>query len=86
VGRDFLDQCIMEQNERALTAEKAAMAKLWCTDIAKEVIDDCVQLHGGYGYMLEYPVAKFYLDVRVDPIHGGTNEIMKEIIGRSLGF
>ena len=73
VGRDFLDQCIMEQNERALTAEKAAMAKLWCTDIAKEVIDDCVQLHGGYGYMLEYPVAKFYLDVRVDPIHGGTN-------------
>ena len=86
VGRDFLDQCIMAQNERTLTAEKAAMAKLWCTDIAKEVIDDCVQLHGGYGYMLEYPVAKFYLDVRVDPIHGGTNEIMKEIIGRSLGF
>ena len=86
VGRSFIDECIMLQNEQKLTAEKAAMAKLWCTDVAVRVIDQCLQLHGGYGYMLEYPIAKFYLDVRVDPIHGGTNEIMKEIIGRSMGF
>ncbi|MEM7119454.1 MAG: acyl-CoA dehydrogenase family protein [Chloroflexota bacterium] len=86
VGRVFMDHCIMEQNERTLTPEKAAMVKWWTTDLAKRVIDQCLQLHGGYGYMLEYPVAKFYLDVRIDPIHGGTNEIMKEIIGRSLGL
>ncbi len=58
------------------------MAKWWCSDIAHRIIDQCVQLHGGYGYMLEYPIAKFYLDHRVNPIYGGTNEIMKEIIGR----
>ena len=86
IGRVFLDHCIMLQNEKKLTPEQAAMAKWWCTDVAKKVIDQCLQLHGGYGYMLEYPIAKFYLDVRVDPIHGGTNEIMKEIIGRSMGF
>jgi len=86
VGRVYLDDCIMKQSEKTFTAEEAAMAKCWCTDIAKRVIDECLQLHGGYGYMLEYPVAKFYLDVRVDPIHGGTNEIMKEIIGRSMGL
>lgn len=86
VGRVYIDHCIMAQCRGALSAEEAAMCKLWATDIAKKVIDQCLQLHGGYGYMLEYPIAKFYLDVRVDPIHGGTNEIMKEIIGRSLGF
>ncbi len=86
IGRVFLDHCIMLQTERNLSAEKAAMAKWWLSDMAIRVIDQCLQLHGGYGYMLEYPVAKAYLDARVDPIHGGTNEIMKEIIGRSLGF
>ena len=86
IGRVYIDDCIMKQVEGTFTAEEAAMCKLWATDIAKKVIDQCLQLHGGYGYMLEYPIAKFYLDVRVDPIHGGTNEIMKEIIGRSLGF
>ncbi len=86
IGRVFLEECIALQNEQKLTAEKAAMAKLWCTDVAVRVIDQCLQFHGGYGYMLEYPIAKFYLDVRIDPIHGGTNEIMKEIIGRSMGF
>lgn len=86
VGRVFLDHCIMLQCEMKLTAEEAAMAKWWCSDLAKRVIDECVQLHGGYGYMLEYPIAKYYLDNRVNPIYGGTNEIMKEIIGRSLGF
>ena len=86
VGRIYIDDCIMKQNEGTLTAVEAAMCKQWCTDIACRIIDQCVQLHGGYGYMLEYPVSKFYLDVRIDPIHGGTNEIMKEIVGRSLGF
>jgi len=84
IGRVYLDHCIMLQVARTLTAEEAAMAKWWCSDMASRVINQCVQLHGGYGYMLEYPVARFYLDVRVDPIHGGTNEIMKELIGRRL--
>ena len=69
-----------------LSAEEAAMAKWWCSEVAGRAIDKCLQLHGGYGYMLEYPIAKFYLDVRIDPIHGGTNEIMKMIVGRSIGF
>ena len=76
----------MLQCEKKLTADEAAMAKWWCSDLAKRVIDQCLQLHGGYGYMLEYPIAKFYLDIRINPIYGGTNEIMKEIIGRSMGF
>lgn len=84
VGRVYIDHCIMLQVEKNLSAEEAAMAKWWCTELACRVVDQCVQLHGGYGYMLEYPVAKLYLDVRVDPIHGGTNEIMKELIGRRM--
>jgi len=84
IGRVYIDHCIMLQVEKQLSAEEAAMAKWWCTDLACRVIDQCVQLHGGYGYMLEYPIAKFYLDVRVDPIHGGTNEIMKDLIGRRM--
>ena len=61
------------------------MAKWWTTELQKRVVDRCLQLHGGYGYMLEYPVAKAFLDSRVQTIYGGTTEIMKEIIGRSLG-
>ena len=68
-----------------LTAEEAAMAKWWCTELQKRVIDTCLQLHGGYGYMLEYPIARAYADARITTIYGGTTEIMKEIIGRSLG-
>ena len=68
-----------------LTAEEAAMAKWWCTELQKRVVDKCVQLHGGYGYMLEYPIARAYADARITTIYGGTTEIMKEIIGRSLG-
>ncbi len=86
IGRVFVDHCIALQMEKKLTPEKAAMAKWWISDMQKRVVDQCLQLHGGYGYMLEYPIAKLYLDQRVDPIHGGTNEIMKEIIGRSMGF
>ena len=68
-----------------LSAEDAAMAKWWWTELQGRVVDRCVQLHGGYGYMLEYPIARAYADARVTRIYGGTNEIMKEIIGRSLG-
>ena len=60
------------------------MAKLWCTEMQGKVLDDCVQLHGGYGYMLEYPIARAYADARVQRIYGGTSEIMKELISRTL--
>jgi alkylation response protein AidB-like acyl-CoA dehydrogenase len=86
IGRVFVDRCIMELNAGMLTTDVASMAKWWTTELQKRVIDDCVQLHGGYGYMLEYPIAKAYLDCRVQTIYGGTTEIMKEIIGRSMGF
>jgi alkylation response protein AidB-like acyl-CoA dehydrogenase len=62
------------------------MAKWWCTDLQGRVVDRCLQLFGGYGYMLEYPIARAYLDTRVETIFGGTTEIMKEIIGRSMGL
>jgi alkylation response protein AidB-like acyl-CoA dehydrogenase len=84
IARVFVDRCIMELNAGTLTAEEAAMAKWWTTELQKRVVDDCLQLHGGYGYMMEYPIAKFYIDSRVQTIYGGTTEIMKEIIGRSL--
>ena len=82
VTRAFVDRCITELGEGALGPSDASMAKYWASETAKEVIDSCLQLHGGYGYMKEYPVAKAYLDSRVQTIYGGTTEIMKEIIGR----
>lgn len=85
IGRVFIDHCIEQLLEGTLTSETAAMAKWWASDLQKRVVDECVQLHGGYGYMLEYPIARAYLDARVQSIYAGTNEIMKEIIGRSLG-
>jgi alkylation response protein AidB-like acyl-CoA dehydrogenase len=86
VARVFVDRCIEALNAGELTAEEAAMAKWWTTDLQKRVMDECLQLHGGYGYMMEYPIAKFYLDARVQPIYGGSNEIMKEVIGRGMGL
>ena len=86
IARTFVDQCIIELNNDKLSVEKAAMAKYWVTDLQCKVIDECLQLHGGYGYMTEYPIARAYTDSRVQRIYGGTNEIMKEIIGRSMGF
>jgi alkylation response protein AidB-like acyl-CoA dehydrogenase len=85
IGQAFIDQCVVALNAGELTAEDAAMAKWWCTELQGRVVDQCVQLHGGYGYMQEYPIARAYLDARVTRIYGGTTEIMKEIIGRSLG-
>ena len=71
---------------RELTPEDAAIAKLWCTEVQGRVLDRCVQLHGGYGFMAEYPVARAWADARATRIFGGTNEIMREIVGRSLGL
>ena len=86
IGQVFVNRCVMLLNRDELTPEHASMAKWWCSDLLKRVVDQCVQLHGGYGYMLEYPIAKAFLDSRAQTIFGGTNEIMKEIIGRSMGF
>ena len=85
IARVFVDRCIEDLNAGELTPEDAAMAKWWTSELQKKVVDQCVQLHGGYGYMLEYPIARMYLDARVQSIYAGTNEIMKEIIGRSMG-
>ena len=84
VTREFVDRCIVELNADRLEAAEASMAKYWASETAKEVIDRCLQLHGGYGYMKEYPVARAFLDNRVQTIYGGTTEIMKEIIGRAV--
>jgi alkylation response protein AidB-like acyl-CoA dehydrogenase len=84
ITQQYVDRCILELNDGGLTAVDAAKAKLWSTELQGRVIDACVQLHGGYGYMLEYPIARAYVDARVSRIYGGTSEIMKEIVGRSL--
>ncbi|MEK6439799.1 acyl-CoA dehydrogenase family protein [Pseudonocardia sp. T1-2H] len=84
VARVFVDRCLTEHVTGELSVPDAAKAKWWTSDLLKRVVDRCVQLHGGYGYMLEYPIAKAFVDSRVQAIYGGTNEIMKEIIGRSL--
>ena len=85
IATAYTDRCVTMLNEGKLTAEDAAAAKWWTTEMAGRVIDECVQLHGGYGYMMEYPIARLWADHRVTRIYGGTNEIMKEIVGRSMG-
>jgi alkylation response protein AidB-like acyl-CoA dehydrogenase len=85
IARVFVDRCIQELNAGTLTVAEAAMAKWWTTELQKKVVDRCLQLHGGYGFMTEYPIAKAYLDTRIQTIYGGTTEIMKEIIGRTMG-
>lgn len=86
VARTFVDRCVLALNNRSLTIKDAAIAKWWCTDLQGRVVDRCLQLHGGYGYMLEYPIARAYVNARATRIYGGSNEIMKEIVGRSLGL
>jgi len=83
VGEAFTDRCVAAHAQGELTTEQASMCKLWLTEMQDRVIDACLQLHGGYGYMWEYPIAKFYADSRVQRIYGGTSEIMKELISRS---
>src|SRR5260370_138888 len=83
-ARLFVDHCIVAHAHGQLDNKTAAMAKWWLTDVQCKVLDDCVQLFGGYGYMEEYPIARMYADSRVQKIYGGANEIMKEIIARAL--
>jgi alkylation response protein AidB-like acyl-CoA dehydrogenase len=86
IAETYVDRCLQGVVDGDLSAAEAAKAKWWCTEVAKKVIDGCVQLHGGYGYMLEYRVARDYTDARIHTIYGGTTEIMKDIIGRDLGL
>ena len=84
IGRVFVDKCMAMHLEGKLDVPTAAMAKYWATDLQCKVLDECVQLHGGYGFMWEYPIARAWADARVQRIYAGTNEIMKEIIARAL--
>jgi alkylation response protein AidB-like acyl-CoA dehydrogenase len=86
IARVYIDRCAQALNDGDLTAEDAAIAKWWCTELQGRVVDRCLQLFGGYGYMLEYPIARAFADARVTRIYGGANEIMKEIVGRSMGL
>ena len=86
VARVFVDKCCELLVQKKLDTATASMAKYWCTDLQCKVMDECVQLFGGYGYMWEYPIARAYADARVQRIYGGTNEIMKEVITRSMGL
>jgi acyl-CoA dehydrogenase len=84
VARVFVDDCIVKLMAGKLDNETASMAKYWVTDTQQQVLDECVQMHGGYGYMNEYLVCRMFADSRVQRIYGGTNEIMKELIARSV--
>ena len=84
VARVFVDRCIEEDAAGTFDIKSAAISKFWVTDVACKAIDDCLQLFGGYGYMREYPISRLWTDSRIHRIYGGTNEIMKEIIGRQL--
>jgi alkylation response protein AidB-like acyl-CoA dehydrogenase len=86
IARVFIDDCIARHARGELDAKTASMAKWWTTELQNKIVDRAVQLHGGYGYMSEYPVARAFVDSRVQTIYGGTTEIQKEIIGRSLGL
>ncbi len=86
IARVYIDRSVQALDAGELSAEDAAIAKWWCTELQGRVVDRCLQLHGGYGYMLEYPIARAFADARVTRIYGGANEIMKEIVGRSMGL
>ncbi len=84
IARVFVDHCIERLLKGELDAATASMAKYWVTDTQCRIIDECLQLHGGAGYMLEYPIARMYRDARVQRIYGGANEVMKLLIARTL--
>jgi len=84
VSRAYIDRCVREWNKGTLTGVDAAKAKAWATQLQHDVIDVGVQLHGGYGYMLEYPIAQAFIDARVQRIYGGANEVMMEIVQRDM--
>jgi alkylation response protein AidB-like acyl-CoA dehydrogenase len=86
IARVFVDHCLELVIKKELSVEKAAMAKYWTTDLQQKVVTQCLQLYGGYGFMKEYPIGRMFCDSRITTIFGGTNEVMKEIIGRGMGF
>ena len=86
IAQAYLDRCVDRLNAGELTAADASKAKWWCTELQGRVIDKCLQLHGGYGYMSEYPISRRYADARVTRIYGGTTEIMKTVVSKSLGL
>jgi len=86
IGQVFVDRCVMDHNAGKLKDDIAAEAKLWTTELLCKVVDQCVQLHGGAGYMWEYPITRMYANARIQRIFAGTSEIMKEIIGRAEGL
>jgi hypothetical protein len=86
VAHAYLDRCVQAAVDGELTADEAAGAKWWATELQWEIVDRCLQLHGGYGYINEYEIARLWRDARVQRLYGGTTEIMKEIVGRGLGF
>ena len=86
IAKVFHDHCVERHVRHELDTTTASMAKYWITDLQNSIVDRCLQLFGGYGYMLEYPIARAYADARVTRIYGGANEIMKEIVGRSMGL
>ena len=86
MAESFTDQCVLALNDGTLSPADASRAKWWCTEMQKRVIDRCLQLFGGYGYMREYPIARAYADARITTIYGGTTEIMKTIIAKDLGL
>lgn len=86
VAQAFVDRCVLEHNESNLSGEDAAKAKLFCSELEARVTDECVQLHGGNGYMDEYPISRMYTNARISRIYAGSSEIMREIIARSLGL
>ncbi|XP_060594603.1 long-chain specific acyl-CoA dehydrogenase, mitochondrial-like [Ruditapes philippinarum] len=84
VSRAFTDRCLEVHNEKGLDSESASMAKYWCSDLQNKIVTECLQMHGGWGYMWEYPIARAFVDARVQPIYGGSNEIMKSLIARNI--
>jgi alkylation response protein AidB-like acyl-CoA dehydrogenase len=86
IAQHYVDDCVRALNARDLSAVDAAKAKWWCTELQGRAVDACLQLHGGYGYMTEYPIARAFVDARITRIYGGTTEIMKEVVGRDLGM
>jgi acyl-CoA dehydrogenase len=86
IAQTFVDQCVLEHNEGKLSADDAAKAKLYTSELEGRVVDQCVQLHGGAGYMDEYPICRMYLNARISRIYAGSSEVMREIIARSIGL
>jgi alkylation response protein AidB-like acyl-CoA dehydrogenase len=86
MAQAFIDRCVMDHNDGKLSAEDAAKAKLFCSELEARVTDECLQLHGGNGFMDEYPISRMYANARISRIYAGSSEIMREIIARSLGL